>query len=86
MTHQGPFRFATLILSALLAALAVGPVAAHSALRPIDAVAAPSIDLAPSLTADGTFRGAADIAGAVDASAWSLVSDLASGDPPRFVS
>ena len=41
-------------------------------------------DLVRALAIDGTFLGAAGIAGTVDASAWSLVSDLAAGEPPRF--
>ena len=43
-----------------------------------------SADLAAALGADGTFRGVPSVAGTVDTSAWTLVSDLAAGEPPRF--
>ena len=41
-------------------------------------------DLASALGADGTFHGAPGMEGAVDTSAWNLVSDPAAGGPPRF--
>jgi len=37
-----------------------------------------------ALTADGRFVGGPGITGSIDASAWTLVSDLAAGEPPRF--
>jgi hypothetical protein len=55
--------------------------------RPNDHVLTPvgqAIDLAPTLSSDGTFRGSADLAGMIDTNAWPLVSDLATGEPPRF--
>jgi hypothetical protein len=59
-------------------------VAAQAPTKPAAAVAGRSIDLSPSLAADGTFLGARGLAGTVDLRAWSLVSDLAAGEPPRF--
>ena len=44
----------------------------------------PSTDLVGALAADGTFHGAPGVAGTVDVSAWTLVSDLVPGEPPRF--
>jgi hypothetical protein len=43
-----------------------------------------SADLARALGADGTFRGATGISGTVDKRAWTLVSGLSAGEPPRF--
>src|SRR5688572_16296144 len=45
---------------------------------------AETADLGSALSADGTFLGAPFTSGTVDADAWSLVSDLAAGEPPRF--
>src|SRR5688572_12407017 len=44
----------------------------------------PTIDLGAALTRDGAFRGTGGLTGSVDMSAWTLVSDLARGDAPRF--
>jgi hypothetical protein len=76
----------TLSLCLLLATLVTGPAAATGRV-PLVPAAAPrqqSADLAPTLAADGTFTGAPGLAGTVDAGAWTLVSDLAAGEPPRF--
>jgi hypothetical protein len=43
-----------------------------------------TVDLAPALGPDGTFQGAPGVSGTIDASAWSLVSDLSAGEAPRF--
>jgi hypothetical protein len=76
----------TMVLSVLLAAVSAGatPVAGNGRLAPAAMPQQRSADLAPALGADGTFRGAAGVAGTVDARAWSLVSDLAKAEPPRF--
>jgi hypothetical protein len=76
----------TAMLSALMALVVAGPVpiAGHQTPSEPDAPQAPSADLATALGADGTFRGAPGVAGTIDASAWTLTSDLASGEPPRF--
>jgi hypothetical protein len=87
MTPQTQLRAAaTVLVSVLMAALVASPVpvAGH---RPFPKSAAPrerSADLAPALGADGSFRGTPGLAGTVDASAWTLVSNLAAGEPPRF--
>jgi hypothetical protein len=75
----------TILLSLLVAALVASPVAvaARGARKP----ALPhgrSVDLAPALALDGTFRGAPGVAGTVDGNAWTLVSDLTAGEAPRF--
>src|SRR5688500_13000157 len=70
----------------LVAAMALGlapttVVAARASdSRPIAA----HIDLAPALGRDGTFNGRAGVVGTVDAGAWTLVSDLRTGEAPRF--
>jgi hypothetical protein len=70
----------------LVSSLLAGPVpvAGHSSRPPAVAPHEQSADLAPALGLDGTFRGAPGVAGTVDTSAWTLVSDLAVGEPPRF--
>ena len=73
---------AVLILATLVASSV--QVAAHGHPAPGVFPQAPSADLAPALTADGTFVGAAGVSGTVDTSAWTLTSDLAAGEPPRF--
>ena len=76
----------SMLLSAVVAAILASPipVAGHGPLLVVAAPRQRSADLAPALRADGTFRGAPGVAGTVDTSAWSLVSDVASGEPPRF--
>ena len=59
-------------------------VAGHGPLAPAAAPSERTADLASALGADGTFQGAPGVAGTVDTSAWTLVSDLAAGEPPRF--
>jgi hypothetical protein len=78
-------RTNALVLGAVVALLvAPGMAAGHDPAPPAAAAQRASTDLAPVLGADGTFQGAAGVAGTVDASAWTLVSDLAAGEPPRF--
>ena len=77
----------TVLFSILMALVVASPVviAGHGPLPA--AAAAPTVrmaDLAPALAADGTFRGAPGVEGMVDTSAWALVSNLATGEPPRF--
>ena len=43
-----------------------------------------TVDLAPALAPDGSFRGAAGLQGRVDASAWALASDINGSEAPRF--
>jgi hypothetical protein len=79
-------RAATILLGMLVAALILTPgaVAARGSLPPAAAPRERPADLAPALGADGSFRGTAGLAGTVDANAWTLVSNLAAGEPPRF--
>src|SRR5450432_1875884 len=74
------------VLSVLLAGLVVtpSPVARHGRISPAALARERTVDLAPALAADGTFHGARGVAGTVDTSAWTLVSDLTAGAPPRF--
>ncbi len=67
-------------------ALAANPglIAAQQRAAPSAPMSRGSVDLGSALDADGTFRGAPGVVGSVDTSAWSLVSDLTSGAPPRF--
>jgi len=77
---------ASLVIAAALgvspaAAVAGGPAAQPSAPRTtVEATA----DLAPALAADGTYRGAPGVTGTVSADVWTLTSDLATGEAPRF--
>jgi trimeric autotransporter adhesin len=76
----------TILSGVLAAALAASPVvvAAHG---PLPRAVGPSVrtaDLGMTLGADGTFRGATRVEGAAGTAAWTLVSDLAAGEPPRF--
>src|SRR5687767_6610364 len=43
-----------------------------------------SVELDAALQADGRFVGREGLSGTIDGSAWSLVSNLAAGEPPRF--
>jgi hypothetical protein len=76
-------RLTGILAAALAASLAASPISAATH----DAVAVPNTttaDLAQALGADGAFRGAPGLAGTVDASAWTLTSNLAAGEAPRF--
>ena len=75
-----------LVLGGVLAAFLTlpGTVAGRD---PVGLAAVPgesAADLAAALAADGTFHGRSGVAGSVDANTWTLVSDLAVGEPPRF--
>lgn len=72
------------VLSGLLAALLLSPAVTATSLLPASAPAAGGVELASALAADGTFVGAPGMSGSVDTSAWTLVSDLAAGEAPRF--
>ena len=67
-----------MVLSLTLASSASGTTA--GAKTPADS----TIDLAPVLARDGSFVGEGSISGTVDRGAWTMVSDLAAGEPPRF--
>ena len=58
--------------------------AGHGHLPPAGAPRERSADLASTLAADGTFRGAPGLTSTVDPAAWALVSDPAAGEAPRF--
>ena len=73
-----------ILLVALAATLVASPVAGYSSPPSAAGPDARSADLSMALRADGTFRGTPGLAGTVDASAWTMVSDLAAGEPPRF--
>ena len=82
---------AVALIGALLPAplmLAAGTVPSGAAsvrsLNPTSAPREAPADLARALGADGTFRGAPGLTGTVDTSAWTLVSDPATGGAPRF--
>jgi len=98
--HRRPlplFALAGLLIAAIFAPVALAaayrPATTNEAApylaghdRP-SAAAAPrdnSADLTGALSADGTFVGASGVAGTVDQGTWTLVSDLAAGEPPRF--
>ncbi len=70
------------VLLGLLVAAMVAPTAFAAA--PTVAPHTQAADLAGALAADGTYRGAPGVTGTVDPAAWTLVSDPASGRPPRF--
>ena len=72
------------LLAAACAALFLVPmvVTGHEPVLPAETVE--PVDLASALAPDGTFQGAVGMAGSVDAAGWSLVSDLAAGEAPRF--
>jgi len=98
--HRGPFplfALTGLLVAAIVAPVAlaasVQPATTNEAAPylaghgPFSAAAEPrnnSADLAGALGPDGTFVGASGVAGTVDQGAWTLVSDLAAGEPPRF--
>lgn len=74
----------------LMAVALIGLMAAPMAVSARAAVAGPPLggalvtDLAPALSRDGTFHGVQGLTGSVDTKSWSLVSDVAAGEPPRF--
>src|SRR4051812_33616902 len=68
-------------LSAILGA--PGVTLAHRS-EPEASPPASAADFGRALNPDGTFVGAQGVSGAVDTRAWTLVSDLASGEAPRF--
>ncbi len=85
--HQRFGRIATAMLaSATLAVLVSGPAAgaARVPVPPQPALGASPADIAPALSPDGVFRGAPGVRGTVDTHAWTLVSNLSSGEAPRF--
>ena len=85
LTRRGsPLRAAALIGIAAALIAAPWPVAGHHRRAPSGVPQSGTADLASVLGADGTFRGAPAIVGAVDTGAWTLVSNLAAGEPPRF--
>jgi hypothetical protein len=73
---------ASILIGALITPLVSGAVAGHSSPRSVPREHA--ADLGATLGADGAFRGTAGVKGAIDARAWTLVSNLAAGEPPRF--
>ena len=73
-----------LLVVLAMASLFVPQRAAADGLLIAQSTQAESVDLASGLAADGTFLGVRGASGTVDASAWTLVSDLAAGEPPRF--
>jgi hypothetical protein len=73
----------------VLAAAIAAPVTANSGSLPRVGVTAGasvegSVDLSAALAADGTFVGLAGSTGSVDPAGWMLVSDLSTGEAPRF--
>lgn len=89
MSARPSADFRTALLGGLLlATLVAAPVAGSGddpgSAHELDESSAHSADLSPALTGDGTFVGAPGLAGTVDLGAWSLLSDPASGKPPRF--
>ena len=75
---------ATTLIGVPIGVSAHGTQSAPGAALPAAAPAAASQHLAPTLTSDGTFIGAPGVQGTIDTGAWSLVSDPAIGQPPRF--
>ncbi len=79
---------ASVLVVLLSAAANVGATSAASrapqAARPSAPSSAP-FDLEAALDANGVFRGSPGAAGSIDPDAWTLASDLAAGEPPRFV-
>jgi hypothetical protein len=76
-----------MVLGALVVALVIGPGSADArgaATLPPAAPAQGSVDLAAALDSTGAFRGDPGLTGTVDLARWTLVSDLANGEPPRF--
>lgn len=87
MSRRTRTRSTVTILIAALVACAVASSPIVAARGPVQAASAPtagSADIQRALGPDGTFRGASGVAGSVDTAAWALVSDLASGEAPRF--
>ena len=86
MSRSTRIRSAGATSPSLLMALVVSsiPVAGRDTVAPAAAPQQQSADLSRALGADGTFRGAQGVAGTVDTSAWTLVSDVAAGEAPRF--
>lgn len=75
------------VVGALVGAVAVfpGAVAAADDTRPGSVAASGrGLALSAALDGDGVFKGAAGLSGSVDLAAWTLVSDLAAGEAPRF--
>jgi hypothetical protein len=73
-----------LVLLAGMSAFAAPAVAGTSANHESSGVPTATTDLSPALAEDGTFVGTDQSVGTIDPKQWSLVSDLASGEPPRF--
>jgi stage V sporulation protein SpoVS len=76
-----------LALSAAMAIMVTSPIAAVSQgqMAPDDGRSQGSVDLARTLGHNGIFVGAPGVSGAVSTAGWKMVSDLAAGEPPRFV-
>jgi hypothetical protein len=86
MHRQNRSRAAGILSGGLMFALVASPMSVAAGGPALAASTPPALtaDLASALGADGTFRGAAGLDGTVDAGAWSLVSNLAAGEAPRF--
>jgi len=84
MPRDARWSASALFLAIALAALLVPPPAVAGAALPQPAADAETADLASSLAADGTFLGVPGVNGTVDTTAWTLTSDLAAGEAPRF--
>ena len=78
-------------LAALVGTLGVVPgvAGAHADVRTAaaatSATSGQDIDLGVALDVDGVFQGAVGMSGSVDIAGWTLASDLARGEAPRFV-
>ncbi len=85
MNKRLPTRILATISAAFLCVSLVSPAEALGFGAPSPRTPSPAtVDLAPALTSDGTFVGANGVNGTIDSEKWTLVSDLAVGEPPRF--
>ena len=79
---------ASVLVVLLCVATNIGATSAAAGATHSAGASAPSaapFDLGAALDANGVFHGSPGAAGSIDPDVWTLASDLAAGEPPRFV-
>ena len=84
MRARTPIRLILALLAAVSVAAVASPVIGRSHAATSKVGSASAADLGAVVDGHGTFRGGQGVTGAVDAGAWNLVSDLTTGEAPRF--
>jgi hypothetical protein len=79
-----PGRRAGLAFGALLVASMALPSAGLTATDSASVAGSSTVDISDAIAPDGTFNGRPGLAGTIDVGGWSLISDIGTGEAPRF--